>query len=232
MYKLFLDNDSEILVHEDYILKNELLLTKEISDDDIINIDKINNNYNAYSLAIKYIGIKHRSCYEVYDYLNNKEVERVIIEEVIEKLKNQKYLDDYNYAKSFIHDRINFSNYGPYKIKKELEDKKISSSIIEEELKKFDYSLEREKLDKLVFKYVKGIKNKSFTMMKNKVCDYFSSLGYSNSIVLEVLSGINYDDNDAREREYNRLYNKLSKKYSGKELEMKIKQGLYNRGYR
>ena len=68
--------------------------------------------------------------------------------------------------------------------------------------------------------------------MKNKVCDYFVNLGYNKSIVIDLLSDIEYDDSGAREKEYNRLYNKLSKKYSGSELEYKIKQNLYKNGYK
>lgn len=232
MYKLLLEDDSSVVVHEEYILKKELLLTKEIDVEDVNNIDKINNNYNAYDLALKYIGVKYRSCFEVHEYLLKKEVDKVVIHEVIERLKNQKYLDDMVYAKAFVNDRIKFSNNGPYKIKRELEDKKISNTIIEDVLSVFDSSLEREKLDKLVPKYVKTIRNKSFMMMKNKVCEYFSGLGYSKSIVLDVLNDVSYDEDAARLKEYNKLYNKLSRKYSGEELEFKIKQSLYKNGYK
>lgn len=232
MYKLLLEDDSSVVVHEEYILKNELLLTKEIDIEDVNNIDKINNNYNAYDLALKYIGVKYRSCFEVHEYLLKKEVDKKVIHEVIEKLKNQKYLDDTVYAKAFVNDRIKFSNNGPYKIKRELEDKKISNTIIDEVLSIFDYSFEKEKLEKLVPKYVKTIRNKSYMMMKNKVCEYFSGLGYNKSVVLDILEDIDYDEEAARLKEYNKLYNKLSRKYSGEELEFKIKQGLYKNGYK
>ena len=54
MYKLTLEDDSNINVHEEYILKNNLLLTKKIDNEDVKCVDKINNNFNAYDLAIKY----------------------------------------------------------------------------------------------------------------------------------------------------------------------------------
>ena len=106
LYKLRLDDGSDILVHEDLILKKELLLTREITEEDVKNIDKLNNNYNAYDLAVKYISIKVRSCLEVHEYLEKKELDKEIIHEVIEKLKSQKYFDDFVYAKAFVNDRI------------------------------------------------------------------------------------------------------------------------------
>ena len=232
MYKLVLEDDNNIMVHEEYILKNNLLITKDIDNIDIDNIDKINNNYNAYDLALKYIGVKYRSCYEVYDYLEKREVDKIVIHQVIEKLKEQRYLDDVVFSKAFVNDKINFSSNGPYRIKKELEEKGVSSLIIEDILSIFDFSLEREKLNKLVPKYVKTIRNKSYMMMKNKVCDYFSNLGYTKSIVIDVLSNISYDESNARKKEYDKLYRKYSKKYSGVELEYKIKQAMYKNGYK
>lgn len=232
LYKLRLEDGSDILVHEDLILKKELLLTREITEEDVKNIDKLNNNYNAYDLAVKYISIKVRSCLEVHEYLEKKEVDKEIIHEVIEKLKSQKYLDDFVYAKAFVNDRIKFSNNGPYKIRKELDDKGVSNSIIEDVLVVFDRNLELEKLNKLVAKYVKTIRNKSYSMMQNKVCEYFTNLGYSKSLVIDILNDIDYDDSLAREKEYNKLLKKYSKKYSGSELDYKIKQALYKNGFR
>ena len=220
------------MVHEDLILKKELLLTREITEEDVKNIDKLNNNYNAYDLAVKYISIKVRSCLEVHEYLEKKELDKEIIHEVIGKLKSQKYLDDFVYAKAFVNDRIKFSNNGPYKIRKELDERGVSNSIIEDVLSIFDYSLEKEKLDKLVPKYVKTIRNKSYSMMQNKVCEYFTNLGYSKSLVIDILNDIDYDDSLAREKEYNKLLKKYSKKYSGSELDYKIKQALYKNGFR
>lgn len=232
MYKLHLENGVDILAHEDLILKNDILLTREISEDIVNDIDRLNNNFNAYDLAVKYISTKYRSCYEVHEYLLKKEVDKIVIHEVIEKLKSQKYLDDGVYAKAFVNDRIKFSSNGPYKIRRELEERRVADNVIEDALSIFDGSMEREKLSKLVPKYVKTIRNKSYVMMKNKVLDYFSNLGYNRSIVNDLLSNVDYDDSENRQKEYDKLYKKYSRKYSGSELELKIKQAMYKNGYK
>ncbi len=232
MYKLSLENGQEVLAHEELILNKNILLTREIYDSDLANIDQLNNNYNAYDLAIKYISKRNRSCYEVYEYLLEKDVDRIVVSEVVARLKKQKYLDDAVYAKAFINDRIKFSNNGPYKIKKELEERHIADSIIEETLSVFDSKLETERLNKLVPKYVNTIHNKSYVMMIKKVNDYFASLGYHQNIVGSILRNVDYDDSKSREKEYNKLKKKFASKYSGSELESKIKQIMYNHGYR
>lgn len=232
MYRLLLENGTNIFAHEDLILQKDLLLTKEINDEDIDNIDKLNNNYNAYDLAIKYISNKLRSCYEIEQYLIKKEIDEKNISEVINKLKKQKYIDDLVFAKAFLNDRIKFTNYGPYKIKRELEERKVSNEIIEEVLMIFNSDLERERLTKLVPKYVQTVRNKSYSMMKNKVIEYFNNLGYNKNLVIDILNNVQYDDSAGRQKEYDRLYRKYSRKYSGSELETKIKQTMYKNGYK
>ena len=47
----------------------------------------------------------------------------------------------------------------------------------------------------------------------------------------EVISGLDFlDTSDIRKREYDKLYRKYSRKYSGRELELKIKEKLYQKG--
>ena len=41
-----------------------------------------------------------------------------------------------------------------------------------------------------------------------------------------------YDDSKIYEIEYKKVYDKLSKKYSGRELEYKVKEKMYQKGFR
>ena len=78
MYKLFLDNDEVIELHEDLILKEDLLLKREINGEDIVVLLEKNREYLAYSIVIKYLGVKMRSIqdikklYEAYVEKNTK----------------------------------------------------------------------------------------------------------------------------------------------------------------
>ena len=232
LYKLILFDDSTILVHEELILKNNMLLTKEIDEETIKNIDRLNNNLNAYDLAIKFISSRYHSIHEVKDYLKKKEIDKEVIDEVISKMIKQKYLDDKTYTKAYINDQINLTNNGPYKIRRNLESVYVKDSIIEEYISIFNYDKEQEKLERLIPKYVNTIRNKSYTMMKKKVIDHFTNLGYSQSVIINMLDKIEYNDKEIYDHEYQKIKNKLSNKYSGEELEFKIKQSLYQKGFR
>ena len=58
----------------------------------------------------------------------------------------------------------------------------------------------------------------------------FINKGYSKEEILKILDNKDLTNDDLYEKEYKKLYNKYSKKYSGDELEYFIKQKLYQKG--
>ena len=231
-YEIVLEDGNKILLHEDLILKYELLLKKEIDLDQINKLLSEQNNYLAYDKAIKYISKRMRSFFEVRNYLEKLEIEEHIIDEIIQKLKNQGYLNDKDYSVCYVKDRINLSNDGPYKIINYLRQNKISEDIINSSIVVFDKEIQHEKISKLISKQIKSNVSKSSYILKQKIVNNLINLGYDKSDIISLLNEYDFDDGDSYKKEYDKLYSKLSKKYSGKELEYKIRQKLYQKGFR
>jgi len=231
MYLLTMDNNEKIKVHEDLILKYGLLLSKEISDDLIENINIENRVYEIYDMALEYINTKLRSRKELREYLIKKEYDVVSIDDVIDILSKQGYLDDKIYANSYVHDKILLSSYGPNKIKDDLKKLGIPDLIVNESILCFNEELEKERVIKLIDKQKKSNRNKGPLVLKKKIQIYLINLGYSSNIINQCLNSMDFKTKDIYEKEYQKIYNKLSKKYSGKELEYKLKQKLYQKGF-
>ena len=231
MYSIELDDKRKLMIHEDLILKYDLLLKRKIDDDLEEKILIENNNYLAYNKAIKYIGIKMRSIKEMKNYLIKLGVDSNIIDIVISKLINQGYLNDKQYCVSFVNDKINLSNDGPLKIKKALIENEIDESVIDEALLCFDVSTQKDKISKYIDKQIR-VNNKGSNYLKQKILFNLMNLGYEKSIISEELSNLDVDDTILYKKEYKKAYDKLSKKYSGQELEYRIKQKLYQKGFR
>ena len=229
-YSVELEDSSLMLLHEDLILKYELLLKKEISDDLKLILLKENDKYVIYNKAIKYIGIKMRSIFELENYLKKFDVDDDCINNIINKLIAQGYLNDEKYAISYVNDRINLSNDGPNKIRTYLKNNNISDTIIEGAISSFTQDLELEKINKLINKFVKN-NNKGLNFLKRKIISNLIDLGYNLELINQCLANLEFDDTALQKKEYEKLYSKLSKKYSGKELEYKIKQKLYQKGF-
>lgn len=230
MYLLTLEDNTKYQIHEDLILKYDLLLTKKVNDKLLSELEKENKIYEIYEISLKYLN-RPRSRKELYLYLLNKDYNDTDIIKVIEKLEKQDYLNESNYTKSFINDKILTTSYGPNKIISELRKNDISEDIITKEISIYNEELEKERIKKIIDKRINSNHNKSSLILKQNIKTYLLNLGYSNCYIDALLKNIKLDTEDIAKKEYEKLYNKLSKKYSGHELEYKLKQKMYQKGF-
>lgn len=230
-YKVYFDNDSSIDLYENTILNNNLLLKKDISESDLDKIKKDNEKEEIYERSLKYINIKMRSKEEIKKYLSKYKYNKSSIEYVIKKLENSKIINDELYIKAYIYDKINLSNDGPNKIKYYLLSEKMDENLINNYIDEIDEEVVKNKLNRLVDKKIKTIKNCSGNVLKQKITMYFINLGYSKEMIEEVLSNKNVDNNEEGVKLYNKLYNKYSKKYQGYELENLLRQKMFQKGF-
>ena len=228
-YRIFFDNDKTIDLYENIILKNNLLLKKEISNSDLEIIKLDNEKEEIYELALSYIKIKMRSKKEIYNYLIKKGYDKNEINKVIDRLEKESYINEELYIKSCINDKLYLSNDGPNKIKNNLINEGFSVDLVDNALDNNDIDL-YQKLEKLIDKKISSIKNYSGEILKLKLITYFINLGYDKELIERVLSNKNLNNSNG-EKEYYKIYNKYSKKFSGEQLEYVIRQRLYQKGY-
>ena len=228
-YILSLEDDSKLSLYEETILEFNLLLTKNI--DDVEEISKFNMQYEAYYIALKSINSRYKSVEEVRKMLKNKEFSSEIVDFVIDRLIKQGYLNDQLFAKLYINNQIVTTSRGPLRIKKDLLDKGVNNSIIDEELIEFNEDIQLEKIDKVINKSIKSNHSRGGVILKSKIFNDLKTLGYESSIINKIINDYDYSDNkDLYKKEYDKLYKRLSKKYEGKELEYKINERLYQKG--
>lgn len=190
-YKLFLEDGSTIDTYEDVILKNNLLYKKDI-DDSLYDIIMNDNVYEeAYSKSINYIRIRLRSINEMKVYLKSKKYSEEVINIIIERLIKNNLLNDAIFTQAFINDKLNFTTMGPYKIELELKKHNIDNNIISKCISTIDEDIIYEKINKLITKFIKSNKKYKGFMLKNKIYTNLINLGYSSSMILEVLN--NYE---------------------------------------
>lgn len=227
-YEIILENNEKIKLYEDVILEEELLLKGVIED--INNILEINKKYEIYDISLKYLS-KHLVSYKsMKDYLLRKNYLEQDVLSTLKKLQEKGFLNDLYFAKCYINDHVKLTNDGPYKIKRYLEDNNISSDIYEELLHNYDY-LWYEKIHKYIEKQLK-VNKKSSYYFKNKMVINLISLGYDKEMINDCLSKIKLDnEEDLREKMILKIRKKLARKYSGDELEKKIKEKLYQQGF-
>ena len=185
-YRIYLEGDHKIDVYEDVIIKNNLLYKKELTEELIYKIDTENSRYDLYNKAVKYISVRVRSEKEITDYLIRMTDDYELINEVIDKLYNNKLLDEELFTKAFINDKFKFSSMGPYMIVAELKKHQISDEVIYRYLNDISKEEIMEKMMKQVNKIVKS--SKSNDKLKHKIYTNLMRLGYYSEDIMKCLN--------------------------------------------
>ena len=185
-YRIYFVNGEIIDTYDNVITANELLLKKEI---DLNLYNKINNETTLEENFIackKYIDYRLRSTKEIKDYLKKKNISDNNIELIIDKLTKLKYLDDDNFCKSFINDKLKFTNKGTYQIIDELKKNNINSSIIDKYSCLINDDIMNERIIKLINKSLKN--KKDISKLRNKLYNNLVRLGYPIDLVITNLN--------------------------------------------
>ena len=85
-----------------------------------------------------------------------------------------------------------FSMQGEYKIILELRNAGIDENIIENNYNLFDKEIMREKINKLIEKYLKSDKKNNGFKLKNKIYTNLMNQGFSKDMILEILSSYEF----------------------------------------
>lgn len=189
-YKVLFDNKKELILYESVIIDTNLLYKKEITSEEYNNLVSLNNYQDIYNKVIKYIGIRLRSKKEITDYLKKMDLSTEVVDDILNKLITNKYIDDERFSQAYIKDKYNFSNNGPYKIINELVKLGIDKDMAYTST--FDIiTNEEEKINKLINKYVKSDKKHDWYYLRNKIYNNLINLGYSKEIVINILNNYN-----------------------------------------
>lgn len=230
-YTVYFDDGTNIKLYDDVIIKYNLLSNKELDDDKIDEIVKYNDRLGSYYKALKYITKRQRTEKEVYEYLV-KDYTRKTTEETIDRLKIEGYFKKDIYLKSYINDAINLNLIGPNKIKDNL--KKLGFN--DDEIKPFIDNISDDiwlgKVERLVNKKVKANHQYGINKLREKIFYDISNLGFPKWMIEEKVKDLEIDNSDSiLDREFNKLYSKLSRKFEGNELFFQIKVKLLQRGF-
>ncbi len=141
----------------------------------------------ARNKAIAHIGIAVSSSGKIRDFLTEKGYDREVIEEVIEQLSEDKYVDDVRYAKKILRSRSGSKAEGRAKLRARLEANGIADDVIDDLLRRKEYSDEVTILDVISDRFpLESFSEDPKEAKKQlvKAVRYLESRGYSSSLAL------------------------------------------------
>ena len=109
----------------------------------------------------------------------------------------------------------------------------INEYIINDTLNKIEKEVWQEKITKIINKKISTNKTLSAPLLKQKIGNYLYQNGYPKEMFYPLLESEKVEnDNNILKREIEKQKRILSRKYSGKELEYRLKVKLLQKGYR
>ncbi|WP_129044625.1 recombination regulator RecX [Companilactobacillus metriopterae] len=216
-YNVFIDNKFAFGVSENTLIDFRLAKNLELDDNQIEEIKNRENINKAYGDAVNYLSYQLRTEFELKKYLKEKEYDLDTIDEVLERLRSLHYVDDDNYAKTYIHSQLNTSNNGPKIMEQKLIQKGVSKFVIEDQLAEIDQDILIENAVDFAKKQIKKSRKNSFSNMQQKIKQTLYQKGFSNEIIDEAISKIDLQKDDETELEnLKAMINKVQKRYPDK----------------
>lgn len=223
-------------VDEDILVQHNLRKGLEISKEKVAHLKKQDTVHQSYNQVINYLSYRMRTKQEIREYLLKKEVDIEHIEQIIEKLVNQKLLDDEEFANLFVQSRIRSSTKGPIFVKKELMNKGVAERYAHQALNKYTYEKQFEKALKIVEKRLQRKSKHSFRRQLEQAKGTLQRNGFTSEVISDIIAEFHEskDENaewNALTHQGEKLLRRHRKKYAGYELHQKVKEGLYRQGF-
>ena len=134
--------------------------------------------------VLKYIMFKKRTEYEVRKKFSNT-IDNEMLDDIIDYLKEAKYINDEKYIKKLVYELINLKNLSIREIEYKLVSKGINRNIIED----YIYN-NRDDLEEYEIKSAKNIINKkSGSREIEEIKQYLLKKGYKSENIKEALEG-------------------------------------------
>ena len=134
--------------------------------------------------VLKYIMFKKRTEYEVRKKFSNT-IDNEMLDDIIDYLKEAKYINDEEYIKKLVYEFINLKNLSIREIEYKLISKGINRNIIED----YIYN-NRDDLEEYEIKSAKNIINKKSSSMEiEEIKQYLLKKGYKSENIKEALEG-------------------------------------------
>ena len=169
-------------------MKLGLKIGQEVSHERLVEAVFDSEKSVAFEKAMGYLGHGMKTVKQMRDYLTKKAYTPEVVDYVIRRLKEYRYIDDEAYAKLYVEQ--NSATKGERRLKQELVNKGISGSLAEQH-SKIDNEQALSDAQRLAAKYMRGKSCEVKTLQKLQ--RYLLSRGYSYDIVNTVVRDYKLD---------------------------------------
>ena len=187
-----LDDDKYLILKLEVFLKSGLKKGDEISEDRFSFLIEQNKLFYIKQKAFRLLGRRQHSSSELRRKLWNKDYEQKLIDEVIEDLSKNGYIDDTEFIRVFMAEKSKTKNWSRKRIKSELIkrglDSKLIDKILSEQYSESDFDNASTVAKKKVEVLTK--RNLEKKELRTKLSTYLFSKGFDYELIKDVVDQI------------------------------------------
>ena len=127
---IYLNNKSVLRVSEDAFILNPLKVGDLLSESDIKELDDKMNLHEAKDAAYRLLSYRMRSVSELRNRLAQKGYSDLEIENVVKHLIELNYLNDEDFGKAFVREKVKNKKIGPVALRSELAQHNLTNDLL------------------------------------------------------------------------------------------------------
>ncbi len=159
-----------------------------LSDADIVQLQAADQVQKAYDRAVQYLSFRPRSTAEVRSYLMRTVGDETTIEAVLNKLTEQGYLNDTEFARYWVENRERFRPKGVRALRQELRAHGLDRETIEAALADVDSTASALAIARSRGQRMAGLAIAAPELFRRKLSDFLARRGFEYEVIREVVA--------------------------------------------
>ena len=155
-----------------------------LDDDDIARLQRQDEVERAYERALNFLSYRPRSEVEVRRNLRKKNGEDEVVEVVVERLTRAGLLDDREFARYWVENRLQFNPRGARALRHELWEKGVPTSIIDDTLADFGEETAARKAAEAGVRRLAHLEPRDF---RRRLGSYLARRGFSYAVIVPLV---------------------------------------------
>ena len=151
----------------------------------------MNNNQVFKDLVSKmerFCDYQERCTFDVIKKLKSLEASEIMIDDIIEYLKENKFLDDLRYSNSFVSGKFSYKRWGRKKIYAALKSKSIDTAIVNVALQNIDEDEYYKTLEYICDVKVRSIGGVESNINKKKLLNFALQRGFESNLIWQFIN--------------------------------------------
>ncbi len=141
-----------------------------------------------FAKAAKYCAKRETCEQDIINKLKSWGADSTQIQQIVQKLKQNNFIDNFRYAKAFTHDKFKFNAWGKRKIEYYLRQKNIEQEFIDKALQTIDQQEYEQTLKKLLENKLKSLSSQTDPLIiRQKLTSFAAGRGFEYELINKTI---------------------------------------------